>query len=321
MGKRLGILLLVVVMLGGGYALGGEGHRKKRKLPKGVRGFSGMVRGVVVKKGDRNTIFFKVGRLLKVWDGNKAKTPKSIVGLTVWVGPRWVKGDGGKWRPLERHVAFLKKLKKGAELTLEIRNGDGDWFHILELPKEDGECKEGKKDGECKKGKKEGEHKEGGEKEGKGDKETALPKSLHGFSGMVRGVVVKKGDRNAFFFKVCRLVKTWKGNKAKNPRAIVGLTVKVGPRWKKGKRGKWHPLEMHVAFIRMLKKGQELTLEIAHAERDVFHILELSEEQRKMVKKHCEKHEGNKDGGKCDKGDKKDGEGEGDAPPPDKDIF
>jgi len=57
----------------------------------------------------------------------------------------------------------------------------------------------------------------------------------------------------------------------------------VGPRWVKGERGKWNPVELHVAFIRGLKAGQEITLEIQHAERDHFAILELSAEQRKSA--------------------------------------
>ena len=115
-----------------------------------------------------------------------------------------------------------------------------------------------------------------------------LPDGLKGFSGQVRGVVTAKGDANIFQFKVGRLLRTWKNNKAENPQLIVGRTVPVGPRWTKGENGKWRPSEIHVAFIRKLAVGQELTLEIRHAERDHFAILELSKEQRAIAKHSAE---------------------------------
>ena len=105
-------------------------------LPAGVKGFSGRVRGMVAKKGEKNTFTFKVGRVLRVWKNNKAEKPGALVGLTVSVGPRWVKGDDGKWRPLERHVTFIKNIKAGQEMTLEIRNVERSEFAILELSQE-----------------------------------------------------------------------------------------------------------------------------------------------------------------------------------------
>ncbi len=104
-----------------------------KQLPGGLRGFSGRVRGVVKDKGAKHTFSFKVGRVLDVWEGNKAGDPRSIIGHTVSVGPRWVKGDNGKWHPVEGHVVFIRKLKKGQELTLEIRNSEAAHFAILEL--------------------------------------------------------------------------------------------------------------------------------------------------------------------------------------------
>lgn len=102
-------------------------------LPEALRGFSGQARGVVKAKGDKNTFTFKVGRVLRVWKGNKAKDPESLAGRSIRVGPRWEKGDGRKWRPVARHVAFIRQLKVGQEMTLEVRNMEGSHFTILEL--------------------------------------------------------------------------------------------------------------------------------------------------------------------------------------------
>jgi len=110
-----------------------EAEHKASDLPEGVHGFSGMVRGTVLAKGEKHTFLFKVHEVLKVWENNKAKHPKALAGKTVNVGPRWVKGEGGKWRPNELHVAFIKKLEVGHEGPLEIKNSERDHFAILEL--------------------------------------------------------------------------------------------------------------------------------------------------------------------------------------------
>ncbi len=278
----------------------GRDHKEKPKssLPEGVHGFSGMVRGLVVAKGDKNTFKFKVGKVLKVWKGNKAKRAKALVGQTVKIGPRWEKRDG-HWRENELHVLFIRKLKPGHEVNLEIVNQEGDHFSILELAgvqrewakkgdkhegdKKDGDKHDGNKhDGDKKDGdKKDGEHREGG-----------LPKGAIGFSGMLRGVVVAKGKKDTCTFKVAKVLKTWKGSRAANAQDLVGLTIKVIARRIK-KHGKRRPDYLHVVFIRhILKAGQEVTLEVKHAEDHYFSLLELSADQRESVKKLIrDKHE------------------------------
>lgn len=109
------------------------------------------------------------------------------------------------------------------------------------------------------------------------------PEGLLGFSGQVRGVVVKKREKNVIEFKVGRLIRTWESNKASQPELLVGRTVPVSPRWVQDDDGKWTPSEVHVKFLRTLKPGEELTLELKHAEREHFAILELSGEQRERA--------------------------------------
>lgn len=110
------------------------------------------------------------------------------------------------------------------------------------------------------------------------------PAGLVGFSGQVRGVVVDKRDRGVIGFRVGRILQTWNSNKAERPEALKGRTVPVGPAWvQEGEGGKWHPIEGHVRFLKTLEPGEELTLEIRHAEREHFAILELSGEQRQRA--------------------------------------
>lgn len=107
-----------------------------------------------------------------------------------------------------------------------------------------------------------------------------LPDGARGFSGQVRGVVASKGVKNSFQYRVGRVIRVWKGNKAEKPEALVGRTVAVGPRWHKGEDGRWSQVPAHVAFIRRLEPGQEITLEICNSEMRHFEILELSGDQR-----------------------------------------
>ncbi len=137
------------------------GADREESLSGGVRGFSGQVRGVVVEKGTKNTFMFKVGRVLRVWDGNKAQNPGALAGRTVWVGPRWVEGDGRIWHPVERHVAFIRRVRTGQEMTLEIANAEGSHFSILELTAEQRRSLRGEGDGR----EREGERREGGERD------------------------------------------------------------------------------------------------------------------------------------------------------------
>lgn len=121
------------------------------------------------------------------------------------------------------------------------------------------------------------------------------PEGLVGFSGQVRGVVVKKREKNDIEFKVARIIRTWENNKAEEPERLKGRTVPVGPRWVKNESGKWHPVERHVNFLKSLEPGEELTLELSHAEREYFAILELSGEQRERAAKSGEEKRERKD--------------------------
>ena len=110
----------------------------------------------------------------------------------------------------------------------------------------------------------------------------------------MRGVVVKKRDENVIEFKVGRILQIWENNGAERPEALKGRTVPVGPSWmRQGEGGKWHPVESHIRFLRTLEPGEELTLELRHAEREHFAILELSEEQRGRAARGIkDRHEG-----------------------------
>lgn len=257
---RRTLLVLVAVALASASAFSAD--------DTDLEGFSGRVRGVVRERTEKGFVTIEVAKLEKTWKANEAKDPEKIVGRTVTVGPRWVKGEEGRWHAVERHVKFLAKLRPGEELSIELRYAELGRFAILELTKEQ-RARAEKPAEEAKKEEAE-EHPE----------DRGAPEGLAGFSGRVRGVVVAKDEKGGVTLKVAKLLDVWKGSRATKPKAIVGRTVPVGPRWEKGENGKWHRVEAHVRFLHTLSPGDEITLEIRHAERDRFAILELSKEQR-----------------------------------------
>jgi hypothetical protein len=113
-------------------------------------------------------------------------------------------------------------------------------------------------------------------------KKKELPAGVRGFSGRVRGVVVSRGRKHDFRFKVEKVQLTWKNNQAVNPEKLAGQTVTVYPNGQKNGQGELQPNELHVGFIRTLKPEQEITLELINKEGSIFSILELSKEQRRI---------------------------------------
>jgi hypothetical protein len=105
-------------------------------------------------------------------------------------------------------------------------------------------------------------------------KKLPLPDAAAGFAGMIQGKVAQKFD-GGLVLKVTNVVKEWEHNKSKDSKSLVGKAVLV----KAGGR------EGNVArFMKMLKVGEEATLDVAHKGGEVLTILELTEEQRERVK-------------------------------------
>ncbi|BCX48079.1 hypothetical protein HAHE_19870 [Haloferula helveola] len=117
------------------------------------------------------------------------------------------------------------------------------------------------------------EHPEGQERpeHPEGSSGQKAPKGLIGFVGQVRGVVVKNRDDQGVEFKVIRVIATREDNKAQQPKLLEGRTVSIGPNL--SEEGKWNPVERQIKYLRTLKPGEELTLDLGHAEREHFVLL------------------------------------------------
>ncbi len=296
----------------------GEGHKKEESgLPESVRGFSGMVRGVVVAKGEKDTFTFKVGRVLKVWKGNKAKKPAALVGRTIKVGPGWRKSKRGKWHRVEIHVLFIRKLKAGQELSLEVRNVERDYFAILELGAEQrawalkgaGEREGEKKEGEHREGeKKEGEHREGEHREGERPRRFVVSegKATARLLGVVRG-----RKKSVLFIKIEKITgqTKWRNSKTGTHEAKAGATVGFAAQWEK-RGGRWRPSHREMKVFTALRPGNRVECGAYFDEHPRLRTVELAgrgEKEREGGKREGEKKEGEKK-----ESEKKEGEKSGD---------
>ena len=62
--------------------------------------------------------------------------------------------------------------------------------------------------------------------EEKDESQQAIPAELRGFQGMMSGKLLKK-DKKSFLFKVEKIMKVWKGNKAENPERAIGQRLSL----------------------------------------------------------------------------------------------
>jgi hypothetical protein len=105
-------------------------------------------------------------------------------------------------------------------------------------------------------------------------KKLPLPDAAAGFAGMIQGKVAQTFD-GGLVLKVTKVVKEWEHNKAKDSQSLVekAVFVKAGGR------------EGNVArFVKMLKVGEDVTLDVAHKGGEVLTVLELTEDQRERMK-------------------------------------
>lgn len=101
------------------------GQEAASGLPDGMRGFRGMLRGTIVRKGD-GEFLLKVEKVLKVWKQNKAENPQSAVGKTLAI----VLGREG--RLLEQQRRTFRELKVGDHVVVEPFHFKGNVLTVVE---------------------------------------------------------------------------------------------------------------------------------------------------------------------------------------------
>lgn len=103
-----------------------------------------------------------------------------------------------------------------------------------------------------------------------------LPDAAAEFAGLVRGTVVRVRDRG-LVLHVDQVVRQWEHSKAQNADALVGKRIAVDAA----------PRDGVIAFLRSLKAGDQVTLDVAHREGEQLTVLELTEEQRQRVREQA----------------------------------
>lgn len=234
-GLRRTVVVTVMVVSG---AMAFAEDARPAALPEGIRGFQGMVRGTLVSKGELGFVL-KVEKIAKVWKGNQARDPESILGKNVPVR-LWPKG-----RMFERQLKILAGLKPGDKISVEPFHRGGDHLTVVEAFRKVVDEEPDKPD-------------EGG---------STLPEGIRGFRGMMTGTIVKKGA-DGFQLKVEKITRTWRGNKARNPESVVGKTLPV----KLSKEGRLN--DRHRETLAGLKPGDKVSVEPFHFGGDHLTVVE-----------------------------------------------
>ncbi len=82
-----------------------------------------------------------------------------------------------------------------------------------------------------------------------------IPFELKGFKGMMNGKLIAK-RASTIVFRVDRIMKTWKGSKAENPKKVVGQTIVLNLEKVSG-----HHNERIMKNFKMLKNGDQIEVE------------------------------------------------------------
>jgi len=215
-------------------------------VPEALKGFRGMLVGVIAKKGDREFII-EIVEITRTWKQNKAENPQAAVGKKA-VCELWPEG-----RLYQRHRRALAGLKAGDRVSVEPFHLKPDHDHLTVVE-------------ELKKLDKEREATKAKPKKGA----LGVPDALRGFKGMLVATIVKKGPVE-FIIRIEEIDRTWKANKAKNPQAALGKQA-VCELWRKGRL-----FEEQRRTLADLKAGDRVVLEPFHLEPDHDHLTVVEE--------------------------------------------
>jgi len=231
----------------------------------------------------------EIAGIEKKWKKNEAEHPERARGKTVVVRVRREKTDRGEV-PASKQVRFLATLRPGERIVVDVAARERAFLELLELTQEQRERAERTEDGE---GERErdrdgGEHRdrdrEGGDRQQEGEREGPwIPDGLHGFRGMLEGEVAGRQE-HGFTLHVTRIHRVWEQSKATSPESAVGKTLLINVSWRQGDDGRWHPVENQEKFVRTLREGEEIRIDVGNLEAERLHILELTQEQRERIR-------------------------------------
>lgn len=93
--------------------------------------------------------------------------------------------------------------------------------------------------------------------------ESKVPPGAQGFRGTVHGQVVSIDDTGAtFVLEVEKIVRVLRGNEAKNPKSLDGLSVRIYPRVVQSEAGALKLDDRQTQFVRDLRVGTRLKVDL-----------------------------------------------------------
>lgn len=173
------------------------------KAPPELYGLSGRVVGRLVRKDvEKGELTLKIVKVDKVWRNNKAKNPRSAEGRTLKI-----EGVFGKF------LDVLLLLKENDGVQIEVKHVRGDGLTFLG---------EGLKKVEIKE-----QPPQAGRTDDRPKRDDALP-GLNGFRGILIGKLVRKDvEKGTLAFKMEKVKRIWKANKAPAPEKSKGKLIRV----------------------------------------------------------------------------------------------
>lgn len=95
-------------------------------IPEALKGFQGMMSGTLVKK-DASSLVFKVEKILRTWEHNKAKEPQAAIGLAITLN-----FSGMIPREKTKLMGNYREMKPGDSIELDAADQGGRALTIQE---------------------------------------------------------------------------------------------------------------------------------------------------------------------------------------------
>lgn len=197
-----------------------EGEPSGEAMSKGVQGFKGMLVGRLVKKDvERGTFTVTVDAVPRVWRNNKSANPKALIGKNV----------DAEEVP-SRLLDALVVTRIGETLQFGALSDDGNSVRVGEVLRKVAPVK-------------------------KGDY-PELPDAFRGFSGILKGKVVKKNEHLwELTVKITDVVKTFPKDKSRDAQSIIDKQVMLS--------GFWNRKDAYHSF----SVGDKIQVGVEHPER------------------------------------------------------
>lgn len=293
--RRIQLSLTVLVLLGGRAWSADEPQpqlahivffRLKERAPEARQRLVDACRRYL--SGHRGTVYFSAGVIAEDLDRDVNDRDFDVALHLVFRN----RAAHDRYQTHERHKAFIESEKETWDSVLVFnsyvqppRDREADRESPSERERDRPRARDRDREGDrTREGDRrpdrpgEGDRTREGERDRDPPRRIPLPDPASLFAGMVRGEIVEK-RRGAFVLLVDEVAREWKHSKAADSGSLEGKKVLVnGP-------GEDAANAQSIGrFIRLVRVGEKVTLDVAHRRGEALTILELSTDQRERVR-------------------------------------